>query len=307
MLDHNHAIKYALDNNYHKYSKFKNVAEFNENFEKAMYEYKHLFTKSEYIALNKLRKFAYVSNSPKTIGVAWARGQFVVAATHKERKTETDTFGISRSTFDRMLKKAKKLNLIRVINQFRKNGKKKHNLYVFNKYAELTPEKFEIVSENNTIEECEQINKSITLLLQLPRIKENNNTYQQAENVDVNKTVDNSPKEVKEPEPKTPYQKVSKKIAGLFKDKSTTYKIYGVWLAHTKKLPNKPPIDLALNALHVLIGEVKRRIANEIKALENPVGYFNGILINLMDEFYAKRAQEGFFEMHVMGDELQKI
>ena len=297
-------LTYALRNNYNKYSKFKTIEDFNNDFNKAMYYYKDKFTKSEYIALKKLSKFAFSEKSPNTIGIAWSKGQIVVAATHKERKCENETFGISRSTFDRMLRKAKKLNLIRVINQFHKNRKQKHNLYVFNRFEELTPEKFEIVSENNTIEVSKTINKPITLLLELPKLKELNNTYQQAENVGVDKVGDKDVKGVKEPEPKTDYQRVTKKISGLFKDKSMTYRIYGVWLAQSKKTPNKPPIKLALEALHILIAEIKRRVACEMKPLRNPVGFFSGILKNLLDEYYEKRFEEGFFELHTIEDEI---
>lgn len=295
-------LTYALDKKYNKYSKFKTVDEFNHNFNKAMYDHKDKFTKGEYMALKKLFEFAFSETSPDTIGVAWSKGQKVVAATHKERSYNNETFGISRSTFNRMLRKAKKLNLIRVINQFHKCGKKIHNVYVFNKYAELTPEKFEIVSKSQTIEACKTISDTITLLLELPKIKNNINTYQQAENVPVDKNVDNTPKEVKEPEPKTDYQRVSKRIKGLFKEKGMTYRIYGAWLAQRAKTVNKPPFSLCLEALHILIGEIKRRIANDLKPLNGPVGYFSGILTNLLDKYYEKGGSEGFFEMHQYED-----
>src|SRR5690606_18086202 len=136
------ALNYAETNQYEMLSKFESMADFNNEFEQAMVAYKSLFTKSEYIALNKLRKFAATF-----FGVAWVRLQKAVAATHQD-----EMFGVSRRTFDRMLRKARKLNLITVINQARKNKWQKHNVYVFNRLEELTPEVFEIVSISDTID-----------------------------------------------------------------------------------------------------------------------------------------------------------
>ena len=183
------ALKYyAEENNYHLLSKFKTVEEFNNHFEQSMLLHKDKFTKSEYLALNKLRKFAYSEKSPNTVGVAWVRAQKVVAATHKETLHLTESFGISRSTFNRMLRKAKKLNLVTVINQYDEHRYKKHNVYVFNRLEDLTPESFgkvEIVSESNTIEasKIEKTDATVTLILELPKLKEKPITYQKEETV----------------------------------------------------------------------------------------------------------------------------
>ena len=257
-------VDYALKNNYDKYSKFKSSDDFNNDFKLAMYYHKGKFTKSEYIALKKLSKYAYSESSPNTIGVAWSRGQGIVAATHKDA-----IFGISRSTFDRMLRKAKKLNLIKVVNQFRGDRTQKHNVYVFNTFNELTPEKFEIVSKSTTIDEPKTIDEPITIILELPKLKDINNTYQQEKPL----------------KPQTDYQRVCAKIHGLFKEKGMTSRIFGVWLAQISKLRNKPSIKLALDSLHILVGEIKRRNALDLKPLNNPVGFFSGILKNLIKQW----------------------
>ena len=166
-------MTYAEQNHYDNLSKFQSLKEFNNQFEQAMLDLKNQFTKSEYIALNKLRKFA-----AEIPGVAWCKAQKAVAATHKD-----NLFGISRSTFDRMLRKAKKFNLVTVINQFRKNGYQKHNVYVFNRLEDLispTNEDVEIVSISNTIEEVETVKidetltKNLSNLSKVKQVKDNN-------------------------------------------------------------------------------------------------------------------------------------
>lgn len=156
-------MTYAEQNHYDKLSKFQSLKEFNDHFEQAMLDVKDYFTKSEYIALNKLRKFA-----ADVTGVAWCKAQTAVSETHKD-----ELFGISRSSFDRMLRKAKKFNLIAVINQFRDNKKQKHNVYVFNRYEEIQVEVVEIVSDSHTIDVPMAIDEPKTInLSELPLKKQ---------------------------------------------------------------------------------------------------------------------------------------
>lgn len=163
-------MTYAEQNHYDKLSKFQTLKEFNNHFEQAMLHLKDHFTKSEYIALNKLRKFA-----ADISGVAWCKLQSAVAGTHQD-----ETFGVSRATFDRMLRKAKKLNLITVINQVRKNNWQKHNVYVFNRLDEINMPEEEIVSKSHTIDvpDNEKIDAPLTNnLSELPKekqVKDNN-------------------------------------------------------------------------------------------------------------------------------------
>lgn len=135
------AITYATERNYDLLSKFTDINDFNNNFEQAMIDVKSEFTKSEYIALNKLRKFA-----ANVVGVAWCKIQKAVASTHA-----SEMFGVSRSTFDRMLRKARRLNLITVINTQKANNYQAHNIYVFNRVDELKLPS-EIVSDSHTID-----------------------------------------------------------------------------------------------------------------------------------------------------------
>lgn len=145
---------YANERGYDKLSKFNSVRDFNNQFEQAMLTIKSVFTKSEYIALNKLRKFA----GSAIAGVAWCRAQKAVAATHMDA-----LIGVSRSTFNRMLRKAASYNLLTIIRQERSNKYQTHNVYVFNRADEVV----EIVSKSNTIDVADnvKIDKAISLNL----------------------------------------------------------------------------------------------------------------------------------------------
>lgn len=110
---------------YKEYSNFISLKDFNNNFEMIAVEYKDEFTDGEWIALNRLRKYA-----AKHKGVAYAR----IAIILKEINKRSNGYGISRSTFERMLRKAKKLGIIDVKNTTRAKGGIGHNVYVFNTY-----------------------------------------------------------------------------------------------------------------------------------------------------------------------------
>lgn len=271
--------KYATEKGYEAYSRFTSLKEFNSHFEQSMMLYKDTFTKSEYIALKKLRDFA----GSDIIGVAWCKAQRAVAGTHKDTlTTNNETFGISRSTFDRMLRKAKRMNLVNVINQYNKQGKKIHNVYVFNRVENVVAlpkveavKTVEIVSISNTIGEknCMKIDFTRTsILLELPKLKDLN-TYSQAKIVPVSKEIQNdSPKE------KTEYQQLKELVEIVTEEKTLVYRMYGAWLGQTKKLINKPSFEIAIQAVKLLIAEIKKRANNGLPALYNAVGYFNGIV-----------------------------
>jgi hypothetical protein len=105
-------------------SQFKNVTDFNNNIEQWMIDVKGKFTKSELVALKRLVRF-----SAKVCGVCNAKIGTLVSATH-----ENNNIGISRSTFKRMLSKAKAFGLLVVTEMERRNGSQSSNLYVFNRY-----------------------------------------------------------------------------------------------------------------------------------------------------------------------------
>ncbi|UAL53500.1 hypothetical protein [Metabacillus dongyingensis] len=110
--------------NYKELSNFRDINDFNNHFEQWMLDVKKQFTKSELVALKRLIRF-----SAKVAGVCNAKIGTITKATH-----ELDGLGISRSTFKRMVSKAKDLGLLTVHETVRKNGSKSSNVYVFNRF-----------------------------------------------------------------------------------------------------------------------------------------------------------------------------
>lgn len=111
-------------------SEFKTINEFNETVKAIRFTYKEKFTKSELIALEQLTRFCV-----KHIGVSNARISKLVEATHKEYQ------GISRSTFERMIRKAKQIGFLSVHQTMRTKGGLSHNVYVFRRFDGAPEEK----------------------------------------------------------------------------------------------------------------------------------------------------------------------
>lgn len=274
---------YAKDRNYHKLSKFTSLKDFNDQFEQAMLDVKSFFTKSEYIALNKLRKFA----GSDIIGVAWAKLQKVVSSTWAE------TIGVSRSTFERMIRKARKLNLIAVVNQSRKNGSQTHNVYVFRRADEIVlpqSEVVEIVSKSTTIDVAEplKIDAPITnILIKLPKLKEKDNTYatQSVSDASTNIDLDLTPKEL------TPYERFKVYTSNFISDKTLASKLYGIYRAHTCKLLAAPDMEIAFDALKETLHKYK---SGKVKSI---TGYFNGTLSNMIDKYMQEQVFNAFVEI----------
>ena len=106
-------------------SKFIDKDEFNSHIEQWMVDFKNQFTKSELIGLKRLIRY-----SCKYAGISNAKIQTLVSATHNKE------IGISRSTFERMLRKAKQYGILTVHNTFC-GSNQRHNVYVFNRYQSI--------------------------------------------------------------------------------------------------------------------------------------------------------------------------
>ena len=101
-------------------SPFTSVKQFNKSINRAIQLHGHKFTKGEKIAFLKLTQY-----SVKTLGVCNARICKLVQA------TQTDGCGISRSTFERMLRKAKQFGILTTHHTTREKGGYSHNVYIF--------------------------------------------------------------------------------------------------------------------------------------------------------------------------------
>ncbi|ERN52062.1 hypothetical protein [Alkalihalophilus marmarensis] len=101
-------------------SKFSSTEEFNQAITVHFKHHLHQFTKAEIIALTRLIRYSVKYN-----GVCNARAAKIVQATHQNNP------GISRSTFERMLVKARTFGIIKIYHTIRKGGGYSHCVYVF--------------------------------------------------------------------------------------------------------------------------------------------------------------------------------
>ena len=160
-----------------KLSQFTSIKDFNNNVEKWLADHKHTFTKSELIALKRLIRY-----SAKYFGVSNAKVQTLVSATH----TQNDMGGVSRRTFDRAIKKAKEIGMLKVESSH-KVGKRGgliqgHNIFIFLQYIvvpikekigkALKSRKHMVYKPENIIFHRESIN-----LLETNNINNNNYNY----------------------------------------------------------------------------------------------------------------------------------
>jgi N-acetylglutamate synthase-like GNAT family acetyltransferase len=114
------------------YSQFKSVKEFNTHIEMWLAVKKDEFSKGELVGLKRLVRF-----SAKVPGVCNAKIGTVLKAINEEYQGN----GISRSTFKRMILKAKDLGILSIYETERKNGSQSSNLYSFNRFPQNEPPK----------------------------------------------------------------------------------------------------------------------------------------------------------------------
>jgi len=106
-----------------EFSQFSSIKQFNNTIEMFLSEHKEDFTEGELIAFKRLVRF-----SAKYIGVANAK----IATLLKVIDEKLNGHGVSRSTFERMLRKAKEFGILTIKNTKKSKGGKGHNVYVFN-------------------------------------------------------------------------------------------------------------------------------------------------------------------------------
>jgi N-acetylglutamate synthase-like GNAT family acetyltransferase len=112
------------------YSQFKSVKEFNTHIEMWLAVKKDEFSKGELVGLKRLVRF-----SAKVPGVCNAKIGTLLKAINEEYQGN----GISRSTFKRMILKAKDLGIVTIYETERKNGSQSSNLYSFNRFPTSEP------------------------------------------------------------------------------------------------------------------------------------------------------------------------
>ncbi|WP_286230059.1 hypothetical protein [Neobacillus mesonae] len=146
-------LKSGSIENFKEYSQFTSLAEFNRHMEMWLSGHKDTFTKGEIIGFKRLVRFA-----AKFPGVCNAKIGTMVAAIHKEYNGN----GISRSTFKRMIHKAKELGIFTAYETEKQNGWQSSNVYVFNRFPNEPPKQMSQPKETSNplkTEKDQKINK----------------------------------------------------------------------------------------------------------------------------------------------------
>lgn len=252
---------------YTQLSLFRDLKDFNNNFEQWMIDFKSQFSKGELIALKRLVRF-----SASIAGVCYAKIGTLVAATHE------NGIGISRSTFKRMLTKAKNVGLLVVHNTF-KNGKQGHSVYVFNRYKSDSPK---LAVENSSISEeheppnYEKLNQHKTSnLLETSNIKNTIRTQSV-------KSSNQSDMESINLIPNWIDSNFSKLATCYFHNSLDIVEMYRIATIHGRiaELPSVTVSEVAVEALKATVYKIKQ---GEIKSIR---GYFNGVCKRLFKREY---------------------
>ncbi|AZU60576.1 hypothetical protein [Neobacillus mesonae] len=245
---------------FEKFSQFESLKEFNHHVEQWMLEYKDEFSKGELMGLKRLVRFAV-----KIPGICNAKIGTVLAAVHKEYNNN----GISRSTFKRMIIKAKNLGIFSVYETERKNGSQSSNLYIFNRFPSYEPPKHEIMDQP----------KETNNLLKTEKEQKNNKRKEQPSASEIK--LDHNFVSSRVPKPFVYLVKYFFTDAKTIEEYWHMTKIaaYGFDLVHATELM----LDVAIDSFRQLIRKLKL-----IGTVNNPIAYYYGILKNKFFQHYEQ-------------------
>jgi hypothetical protein len=162
--------------NFKEYSQFDSLKSFNTTIEMFLADHKKDFTKGELLAFKRLVRY-----SAKYFGVANAK----IGTLLKTINEKLNGFGISRSTFERMLRKAKGFGILTVKNTVKPKGGKGHNVFVFNTIDVL--KKRILTYCENTDKPCESKDEQPDNEKESIILLESSNTKQESNNISDNK------------------------------------------------------------------------------------------------------------------------
>ena len=159
--------------NFKEYSQFDSLKAFNTTIEMFLADHKKAFTKGELVAFKRLVRY-----SAKYFGVANAK----IGTLLKTINEKLNGFGISRSTFERMLRKAKDFGILTVKNTVKRKGGKGHNVFVFNTIDVL--EKRKLTYCEDAVKPCESKDEQPSNERESIIPLESSNTKQESNNIE---------------------------------------------------------------------------------------------------------------------------
>lgn len=240
---------------FQSFSNFKDIRSFNNSIEQWMVDHKSTFSPSERIALKRLIRF-----SCKCFGICNARINTILEAI----KEKDCSVGVSRSTFKRMLSKAKQIGLLVVKETVRQNHSQSSNLYIFQPYATNEPpqtkrEQVEVPTEQEII--VGQLNHPKTSLISKTGnlIKRTYNGDQQPDIIPDWLTNKN-------------HELVSTASIYFQKQEIKEFVIAYMSVSKSSKLPQNELISYSVDALKQTVYKIKN------KRVRNKYAYFTGVL-----------------------------
>lgn len=244
---------------FEQFSQFSSLKEFNSHFEMWLLEHKKDFSKGELIGLKRLVRFA-----AKIPGVCNAKIGTILKAINEEYHDN----GISRSTFKRMILKAKEIGILTTHETERKNGSQSSNLYVFNRFPSNEPPKEEKLNHlNKTINPSKTNNHKIKKRTEAP--PELDHTF----------VSDRVP------------QDFVQLVKYFYSDAKTIEEYWKVVkiAAYRNVCEEKPEVlEIAIQAFKQLVNKIK---ATKVK---NPIAYFYGIADAKFQSFYYQELFEEY-------------
>jgi N-acetylglutamate synthase-like GNAT family acetyltransferase len=250
------SIKSGNTEKFKQFSQFSSLQEFNQHMEMWSLEHKRDFTKGELVGLKRLVRFA-----AKVPGVCNAKIGTILKSIHAQYNDN----GISRSTFKRMILKAKEFGIITVFETERKNGSQSSNLYQFNRFpTNELPKEEKMNHQYETSNLIKTNNQKI------------NKRYEEPSTLDysyVNSMV---------PQPFVQLVKCFFSDAKTIEEYWQMVQITAFRFECTND--TEDILDISIQAFRQLIRKIKR--TNLVK---NPIAYFYGILNNKFMTFYLEK------------------
>jgi hypothetical protein len=273
---------------FEQYSPFSTLKEFNNHIEMWMVEYKKEFTKAELVGLKRLVRF-----SAKFPGVCNAKIGTMLKSIHEEYHNN----GISRSSFKRMIGKAKKVGILTVHETERKNGSQSSNLYIFNRFPTNEPPTSEKLNHHKTSNPSKTKNK----IIKKRKTNELVNTFLDTTVSDATKDIATSDGEqqvagtnekttvIAELDHTFTSEKVPQAFCRLVKcffDDAKTIEEY--WkmtqiaaYRNNRENEKEKVLGIAIHSFKQMINKLK-----STNAVKNPIAYFYGILNKKFDCLY---------------------
>lgn len=249
---------------YKEYSQFETLDKFNNSIEMFLADHKKDFTKSELIAFKRLVRY-----SAKFVGVANAK----IGTLLKAINEKANGYGVSRSTFERMLRKAKQFGILTIKNTVKAKGGKGHNVYVFNSIDVLKKEKLTY---------CNEAEKPCNSKDEQPKQQEETIDFKTNNNKNLNKRMDTLNHTFTSDYVPTRFKDL---VKCFFNDAKTIEEYWRMVKIDTYHVRGTLLDDETI--LHTAIHSFKQMISKLKKGkVKNPIAYFKGVLSKKVTDAY---------------------